>query len=78
MTLKKKAEQAENIIKFNGEQNEALVLTNVHSTNVDIEQAKGNDCNIPLESTSRKVDDSSNICKRVEVSHQDSIIIILS
>ena len=65
-TLKKKAEQAERIIRQ--EQNEDLVFANVHSTDVDIEQAESSNCNIPLESTIRKVDETIDFCKRIEVS----------
>ena len=67
-TLKKKAEQAERIIRFNQEQNEDLVFANVHSTNVDIEQTESSNCNIPLESTIRKADEIIDFCKRIEVS----------
>ncbi|MCG8626101.1 MAG: hypothetical protein MJE68_29400, partial [Proteobacteria bacterium] len=66
--LKNKAEQAERIIRFNQEQNEDLVFANVHSTDVDIEKAESSDCNIPLESTIRKVDETIDFCKRIEVS----------
>jgi hypothetical protein len=67
-TLKKKAEQAEKMIRFNPEQNEALVFTNVHSADINIDQVENNDCNIPLESTIRKYDESVDFCKRIEVS----------
>ena len=73
-TLKKKVEQAEKNLKFNQEQDEILVFTNVHSTDVDIEQEESNDCNVPLESTVRRADESSDLCKRIEVSHQNSTI----
>ena len=62
-TLKKKAEQAERIIRLNQEQNEDLIFANVHSIDVDIES------NIPLESTIRKADENIDFqCKRIEVS----------
>ena len=78
-TLKKQAEQAE---KFVQEQNDALVFTNVHSMDVDIEQAESNDCNIPLEksipleTTISRADEKSDVCKRIEVSHKDNTILL--
>ena len=73
-TLKKKAERAEQILKFNLdlEQTEALVFTNVNSTETDIEveEVERNDYNIPLENKIRNADESSGFRKRIEVSHQ--------
>ena len=71
-TLKKKAERAEQILKFNlnVEQNETPILTNVNSIEIDIEQSERNDCNIPLESKIRNADKSSDLCKRIKVRHQ--------